>query len=572
MQTTVWRRRLYHRGRDSLAAPSDIVQGTRNMNVLVINGSPKGARSNTWRLTQAFVDGLRDVWGDELELRSVSTRDVDIAPCRGCFACWRNEAGTCCIHDDMEQVIADRVWADLTIWSFPLYYFSVPGPLKNLIDRQLPMSLPFMEERTDGVGSGSHPGRYDMSGKRTVVVSTCGFYSAEGNYDGVRSLFDHMCGKGEYELIACGQGELFRVEELAERTGAYLDTVRRAGSEYANGMIASDTRRELERLLYPRQTFEAMADASWGISRETGQTEDEAVTFTRQMAALYNPTSFDGTVRVLEMDYTDRGVSCCVVLGPEGSHVVTDGSVKPTTTIHTPFDVWQSIARGEINGSEAMMRHLYSVDGDFDLMLNWGTFFGSSDDEASDVDADAQTTKASRPSSMLATLLPWIVFWTAMESAPTLGPVIALAACAAVPLLFYRNERTPYDVVSPACVIALVAANLLGVSMDVLLPVSYLGFGLLWLVSTMLPVPLSAWYSKNGYGGDKAYRNAIFMRTNRIICMAWGVTYLLAALVVMLAGSKAGMLLILATNLVPIPAAIFTVWFQRWYPVHVARG
>ncbi|MEE0929390.1 MAG: NAD(P)H-dependent oxidoreductase [Acutalibacteraceae bacterium] len=61
------------------------------------------------------------------------------------------------------------MWADITIWSFPLYYFGVPGKLKNLIDRQLPMSLPFMENRNDGIGNGSHLSRYNMSGKKLLL-------------------------------------------------------------------------------------------------------------------------------------------------------------------------------------------------------------------------------------------------------------------------------------------------------------------------------------------------------------------------------------------------------------------
>ena len=42
-------------------------------------------------------------------------------------------------------------------------YFGLPGQLKNLIDRQLPMTLPFMNAGTE---SGGHPSRYDMSEKR----------------------------------------------------------------------------------------------------------------------------------------------------------------------------------------------------------------------------------------------------------------------------------------------------------------------------------------------------------------------------------------------------------------------
>ncbi len=28
------------------------------MNILIINGSPRGKNSNTWQITQAFVEGL----------------------------------------------------------------------------------------------------------------------------------------------------------------------------------------------------------------------------------------------------------------------------------------------------------------------------------------------------------------------------------------------------------------------------------------------------------------------------------------------------------------------------------
>ena len=103
--------------------------------------------------------------------------------------------------DDEETVIQKQLWADLVIWSFPLYYFNVPGLLKNLIDRQLPMSLPFMSDANRGYGSGAHESRYDMTGKKHVLISTCGFYSSEGNYDSVTKMFDHILGQGNYESI-----------------------------------------------------------------------------------------------------------------------------------------------------------------------------------------------------------------------------------------------------------------------------------------------------------------------------------------------------------------------------------
>ena len=168
-------------------------------NILLINGSPKGKQSNTYQLATAFIEGLKVAESDAV-VEEICVNTLDLNPCLGCFSCWNKTPGKCVFKDDMPEVIEKLLWADITIWSFPLYYFSVPGKLKTLIDRQLPMVLPFMEKDTK---SGSHPTRYDMSKKRSVLISTCGFYTTEGNYDAVISMFDHLLGKDNYEKIFC---------------------------------------------------------------------------------------------------------------------------------------------------------------------------------------------------------------------------------------------------------------------------------------------------------------------------------------------------------------------------------
>lgn len=117
------------------------------MNVLIINGSPKGTKSNTIRLTNAFIKGMKAV--KTVELKQVDIYKSNINSCKGCFSCWKVTPGKCYIEDDMTAIIENQLWADIIIWSFPLYYYNVPGGLKNMIDRQLPMALPFMAERTD---------------------------------------------------------------------------------------------------------------------------------------------------------------------------------------------------------------------------------------------------------------------------------------------------------------------------------------------------------------------------------------------------------------------------------------
>lgn len=547
------------------------------MNILIINGSPRGERSNSWQLAKAFLAGMQES-GEFIETQELPVDRLNIRPCLGCFSCWSKTPGQCCIGDDMGQVLEKLLWADVTVWSFPLYYFSVPGPLKNLIDRQLPLMLPFMVEDGGEFGSGSHPARYDMSGKRTVVISTCGFYTAEGNYDGVRSLFDHVCGKGNYTALFCGQGELFRVPDVKQRTDEYLGYVRQAGKEYAAGGITPQTRANLDQLLFPRQVFEAWADSSWGVDKQTGQRESDTLVFTRQMAALYRKESWPGHDLVLEMAYTDVNERYQIVLGKEGSKTLTGGFLPPTTTIETPITVWKAIAMGEISGSEALMKHQYRVDGDFNLLLNWDKYFaGTGSGAAPEAEKNASPSVAihipAKPTNLDILLIPWIVFWVGASIHSFWGSLASLAACVLVPLIFYHNQKTVYDVLSGGLVTCFATALLLGAPVRLVVPLAYLAFGVMWTATCFVKVPLTAHYSMNDYGDDSALANPIFMKTNRILTLAWGVLYLVTPIwTYFILGTGIGGWIGAINSILPILMGLFTAWFQKWYPAKVARG
>lgn len=561
------------------------------MKILAINGSPKGKRSNTWRLTSAFLEGItiqeENDGAQAPEIETLNIGSLNIKPCLGCFSCWSKTPGECCIRDDMQGVINKILWADVVVWSFPLYYFGLPGQLKTLIDRQLPMSLPFMCTETE---SGGHPSRYDMSGKSTVVISTCGFYTAQGNYDCVTSLYDRLCGKGGYTAIFCGQGELFRVKELSERTDEYLSWVKKAGQEFASDGITGETRGKLNQNLFPRDVFEAMADASWGVG-ESGEKEDPSLVFTRQMAALYRKESWQEHDVVLDMNYTDIGKVYRITLGQKGSRVEVepeDGFADSfTTRINTPFDVWRSIASGEIAGDEALMKHLYSVEGDFDLMMHWDDFFGAASSAGAGVGGDnpnviegvngqgeGNSKSASEPkTNMLLLLIPWIVFWVVASIDGFWGSLVSVAVCVLLPVLMHRAKVTLYDQISDLGVGACSVALLAGASPILVIPVSYLLFGLMWTVSCFLKVPLTAHYSKNSYNGEAALRNPIFMRTNRILTAAWGVLYLVTPIwTYFIMQTDAASYVGAINSVLPALMGVFTAWFQKWYPRHIARG
>ncbi len=536
------------------------------MRVLVLNGSPKGEGSNTLQLTKAFLKGIKEAVPAQVEILPVYK--LNLEPCKGCFTCWSATPGACCIRDDMAGVMEKLLTADVVIWSFPLYYFGLPSGLKALMDRQLPMSLPFMASGAEG---GGHPSRYDMTGKRYVLISTCGFYTAQGNYDAVNAQFDRMWGRGQYTCIYCGQGELFRVPELRARTGAYLRLVEQAGEEFARDSIGKETLQALAEPLYPREQFEAMADASWEImagERAGAKSQDTSLPFTRQMAALYNPASWKGKDRVVEMVYTDCGKRYQMVLTAEGSQVLERDFLPYTTRIETPLTLWQDIARGAIGGAEAMAQHKYRVEGDFDLMLHWDEIFGpgqAKEQQRGDASPSARTM-------MPLLLAPWMALWIALPIDGAIGGAVGAAVCALLPAAYLRYRMTPFEALTLAAVGGISLAALLGCPGAPLVLLAYALFGLMWLATAFLPLPLTAYYSCEAYGGRGMLDNPLFIRTNRILTACWGVLYLVTPLwSAYLLSSPLSSLTGAVNSLCPILMGAFTAWFQRWYPAHYAR-
>ena len=549
------------------------------MNVLVINGSPKGEGSNSMRLARAFLDGAG--WAGA---KAIDVSKADVRACTGCYVCWKQTPGKCAMRDDMDGFIPMLVAADIVVWSFPLYCYSVPGKLKNLIDRCLPMALPFMKKDSE---SGGHPERFDLSRQRHVIVSTCGFWTTKGNYDGVTFMFDRLNKK--YETVFCAQGELFQMPQLKAIADGYLETVRRAGAEYAGAGISRETRDALAQPLLPRDVFEKGADASWGIARgddapaeggaqpsgaaPDGAPADGGLGFVEQMAAMYRP---DGKSRSLEFFFTDIGRRWQILLEPGGSRVVGESAsenfAKYTARIETPLSVWRSIAAGEISGQDALMQGKYKVLGDFALMLKWDDLFGGAAPGNSAAE-NAPSAGRERKTNMAALLAPWIAVWAVLAINPLWGGVAGVALAALVPVMWLFFKPVPFEQVGAPVVAGLSLAALLGADARIVVSLSYAAFGILWLAGAFAKTPLTAHYSAKSYGGDKAFEIPLFTRTNRILTAAWGALYLaMPALAFAIMGTRLSPLVGLLGSAPPALMGLFTAWFQKWYPARRAGG
>jgi len=226
------------------------------MKILTLNGSPRGAESNTLIIAKAFIEGLQSE--TEINTDIIDLSKFHIAPCNGCYGCWKVSPGKCVISDDMEILFQKYIESEIVIWSFPLYFYSMPSKIKAFMDRLLPISLPQHCEKGTG-----HPRRYDLSLQKHVLISTCGFSVIENNYEALIKQFDIIF-SDRYVKILCPQGELLIIQQLMFKTKPYLNMIKQAGKDYIfNGKFSNEIERQLAVPFFPKDQFVEMANNHW---------------------------------------------------------------------------------------------------------------------------------------------------------------------------------------------------------------------------------------------------------------------------------------------------------------------
>lgn len=539
------------------------------MKILVLNGSPHKEKSNTIKITNAFVDGIRQAVDADITQVDIYDKNTEINHCIGCFNCWTKTPGKCIFNDSVKEILDEYIASDIVIWSFPLYYFGVPSKLKAFLDRNLPLNLPFMTKEQAG-----HVSRYDLSNQKTVVISTGGLSTVENNFEPLVEQFDRMSDNRGYEKILCAQGALLSVDALNSSIHPYLDTVKQAGEQYAlQGSIPDELQKKIDIPFFPIDVYNKMADSSWDISSEKNESKNtlKYFSFTKQMAALYNKNNYDKDF-VLEIEYTDVAEKYQIIIDKNGSDVIKENFKEYTTKIETPFSIWSDISAGKLLGSTALMEGKYKVLGDLSIMMNWDKYFGGTANHQNK-ESDVNYKPIIKKSNMNVMLIPWIVFWIFVHMSSPLNIIVPILTCTVTLFVFYNKyEFTIYDRLSSVMVTIISSLSMFslfsGDNKIYLLIVSYLIFGFLWIGSvTLTKIPLSAHYSKVDFGGDKAYDNIIFMKTNKILTVCWGVFYILVSTSLFLTiGLQAQKYIIIANNFLPVAMGWFTLWFKNWYP------
>ncbi len=236
------------------------------MKTLVINGSPKKERSCTMRVTNAFLKGYI---ANEDECEIIHLSDCDIKQCRGCLSCWGRTEGTCVIQNDDVHIIKEKMLAaDTLIFSFPLYFFGMPGTMKVFVDRMLSMLCTY-EGQMPVVGKAFHGIRKEFIGKKIFIISSCGYAQTDLIYDPVLAQCDAIFGVGKYTALLCPQGKTLGDAPLFERTEKFLTKFIDAGKEAREtGTLTYETQMNLRKAPFTPRVFQTLLSKFWENERE----------------------------------------------------------------------------------------------------------------------------------------------------------------------------------------------------------------------------------------------------------------------------------------------------------------
>jgi multimeric flavodoxin WrbA len=200
--------------------------------------------------------------GAEVEL--FYTKKLEINPCQGEFNCWLKTPGECFQKDDMQMLYPKMREADIWVFATPVYVDGISGPMKNLLDRALPLIQPLIELRD---GHCRHPLREGAEHGKVVLVSNCGFWEMD-NFDPLLVHMKAACKNASRgfagALLRPHGGGLRRMMRMGMPMDDVFEAAKKAGRQLVeDGEMSPATLSIVSRELMPLETYVQTANQSF---------------------------------------------------------------------------------------------------------------------------------------------------------------------------------------------------------------------------------------------------------------------------------------------------------------------
>ena len=158
----------------------------------------------------------------------------------------------------MREILEEILQSDLLLFSFPLYCYGMPAPLKALLDRTLPLSSMAMRKVGERY---EHVGQADFSRLRYAMICGCGFPNSRHNFEPAEAQFRLMF-PGDPLILTVPESPMFNAPEAAQVTEPRLELVRRAGRAYASaGRIDPALMDQIRSPMIPEETYAVIVNA-----------------------------------------------------------------------------------------------------------------------------------------------------------------------------------------------------------------------------------------------------------------------------------------------------------------------
>jgi multimeric flavodoxin WrbA len=211
------------------------------MKLLAINGSPRGKRSTSYLMVEAFLSGTRECGVSD---NHILLAEMNIHHCMGCFHCWKNQ-GQCIFDDDMKKIPPFHEY-DVLLLATPVYCDNMTGLMKNFFDREVARHYSRIE---------AEPSR---PGLKLIVMANCGDCE-QTNFDVVKMIFRRKASNAELLAeIYRTQGEVLITDKPRAQANQarYKELLRHAGREVAQNLALSpETKRKLEEPFVPFEEY-----------------------------------------------------------------------------------------------------------------------------------------------------------------------------------------------------------------------------------------------------------------------------------------------------------------------------
>jgi putative sterol carrier protein len=293
------------------------------------------------------------------------------------------------------------------------------------------------------------------------------------------------------------------------------------------------------------------------------------------MPLVFNPQAIPGLTADIQFNVTgsEPGVYTLQIAN-NACMFHAEACSRPTLTINTPSEIWLGIVRGEINGQEALMKGLYSVQGDFSLLSKWGALFQRG------ADTDMQAPTGQRPAGplpwsgtvwMTATFIPWIVHWITFDSFG-LSPWVSIGLPWLLTALIvgYRLRYNRPDWLEMGGLAFFTLGGILTFAGIQIFQTwgsiwSNLFMGLLWLVSLLAgKEPLSMQYVKWNFD-RRLWSYSLFIFINAAVSLVWGFQSVLGGLagIFGIVYASQRVVFTILRYLTLLPAYYFTGWYPK---------